>query len=98
MVNRKGLLIKSMFAIGLIVSCYLAFSNIEDWPSTYPLLVGGLVATLVFMGLAISEVTTSDRIEKSEKILWIVLLIFLNNLAGILYIFWRRKHIIPSSD
>ena len=49
---------------------------------------------LVFAVLALYEVFQSNRIEKNEKFMWTIGLLFLGTLTGILYLVTGRKRIV----
>jgi hypothetical protein len=91
---NRDILLKPSFFVGLIIAFIAAFFKISHWAGVYPLIIVGLAASLIFMITAIYEVSVSTRIEKSEKIMWIVCLILICNLAGFFYIYSGRKRII----
>jgi fluoride ion exporter CrcB/FEX len=88
------ILIKGSFFVAITVTIIVAFMDLTEFDKLFPLFIIGLIASLTFMIIAIYEVSNSTRIEKSEKIMWIVCIILLSNIAGILYIFSGRKRII----
>lgn len=90
----RDFLIRASFFIAITVTIVLAFIDLIDLDKSFPLIITGIIATLTFIVTALYEVSGSHRIHKSEKIMWIVCLILLSNIAGIIYIFSARKRII----
>jgi len=90
----RDFLIKSSFFVAISITIVLAFIDLTDLDKSIPLIITGIIATLTFIIIALSEVSGSRRIHKSEKIMWFVCLILLSNIAGIIYIFSARKRII----
>ena len=83
------------FAIGFSLTSYVAYLKTYHQHIPVLLLLLGIIATLVFIWMALSEVYSSQRITKSEKIMWTICLILLFNLAGFVYLLAGRKRILP---
>jgi uncharacterized protein with PQ loop repeat len=88
----KGILIFS-FAIEFVIAFTSVFF-IRQWPDSIILIVFGVLAGLTFMVISINEIILSAKIKNSEKIMWVICLIFLTNIAGLLYLIYSRKRII----
>ena len=94
----RSIVIKSALILGTIIAFWGAFAKISHWPSAYPLLIIGMLATLTYMGIAITEVVSTDKMRKPEKVLWILCIVLLSNIAGFLYVFWRRTEILAGTE
>jgi hypothetical protein len=94
-------MLKKLFSL-IPVFFILAFSNIMIGSVLKIMHIGnmdyllaiGLVFSIIFMVLSIYEVLNSNRIKKSEKLMWTIALLFLNTLAGFLYILVGRRKVI----
>ena len=58
------------------------------------LLAIGLITSLVFIVSAIIEVRSSNRLDHREKTMWTIAFLFLNGVAGILYMVSARRRVI----
>lgn len=56
-----------------------------------------IVCYLIFACLVIYEVLQSHRIEKTEKIMWTIGILFLGSIVGIIYLLVGRKRIVDNS-
>ena len=54
-------------------------------PDSDTLLLISLGAAAVFIITAILEVSQSEKIDRSEKIMWIIGFLFLTGIAGLVY-------------
>ena len=88
-----GTIVKTSFIISFITTIIGAYLKITHSESAEALLIIGLIATLVFIVTAIYEVRTSKRINNTEKIMWTIAFIFFSGIAGLIYIFIRRRRI-----
>lgn len=86
------------FAIGFSFLLISAIFRISHWQGAQTLFTGGLVATIVYMVVALYEVFRSTRINKPEKIMWTICIILLSPIAGLVYMLSGRKRIIPISE
>lgn len=50
--------------------------------------------SLIFIIAAIYEVTQSTKIDRSEKIMWIIGFLFLTTIAGLIYVLSARKRVV----
>ena len=95
---NKNILIKVSFAIGFSISVYGAFLKISHMHGQVVLLAIGSIAYLIFILIALNEIFSSPRINKTEKIMWTICLFLLGPIAGFLYLLSGRKRIIPVSE
>ena len=70
--------------------------KIMHLPGADALLIVGIVANVLFIISALSEVWGSQRIHSNEKIMWTLAFIFmgfLGALAGLIYVLLARKRV-----
>lgn len=75
-----------------------AFLKILHRPFGDVLLPIGMLALLVFLIFALTEIYQSTRINKAEKWMWFVGLIFLPGIAAIFYMLVGRKNVVAKTD
>jgi lipid-A-disaccharide synthase-like uncharacterized protein len=92
----RGLLLKPSFAGGLLITMWGAWLKIVHEPGADTWLLIGMALSLVFIATALYEILTSRRIERSEKLLWTIGLVFLAGITGLLYLLSERKRIKPA--
>ena len=85
------------FITGVILTMVGGFLKIIRLPGLDPFLIFGMILMLVFVILAVWEVNTSARINRSEKLMWTLGLIFMGGIVGIVYLLSARKRIIASN-
>lgn len=90
---RIATLVKWSFLVSLFMSITGAYLKITHAPGADILLSAGLIATLVFIISAISEVFSSQRITHNEKIMWTIAFIFFNGIAGLVYFLIGRRRV-----
>jgi len=95
---NRDLLIKASFILGFIISFIGVFFKISHWHGALVLLFIGLAASLIFMAISIYEISKSTKIYKPEKIMWIICIILICNLAGLIYLILGRKRITTASE
>lgn len=87
-------LFKKVFFIALLITIAGAIMKITHMNGAHILLLFGILSTLCYVVIGICEVNISKRITQSEKIMWTSAFIFLNFLAGLLYLLNGRKRIV----
>lgn len=77
-----------------------AFLKILHRPFGDVLLPIGMLALLVFLIFALTEIYHSTRINKAEKWMWFIGLIFLPGIgiAGIFYLLVGRKNVVAKTN
>ncbi len=90
---KLGTILKWSFIISFIFTLIGAYLKIKHSVSADPLLIIGIIATLVFIVTAIYEVRTSNRIDNTEKKIWTLAFIFFSGIAGLIYFFIGRKRV-----
>jgi len=94
MKDNRGLVLVISFVIEFIISVLTVFFLDTGSEEFFLLVIIGLVAGVIFIFLSVSEAFISKRIKVYEKLIWIVFLVFVSNLAGIAYLLIRKKRII----
>lgn len=90
--NKEKILRSSLFVcIGITILA--AWYKIMHKPGADPLILVSLIAGAVFIITAIIEVSRSEKIDRSEKIMWILGFLFLTTIAGLIYVLSARKRV-----
>ena len=91
--NKEQILKISFFIwfVGMLIAAVL---KIMHYSYGEFLLNVSMAFYLVFTCMVIYEVLKSDKIERSEKIMWTIGMLFLGAIAGILYLLVARKRIV----
>jgi hypothetical protein len=97
MKDAKYLMLWILFIVELIAAITSVFVLEKGTTLFLPLVITGLLCALVFAIVTIGEIMKSERIKPSEKIMWIVCMLFIFNITGLLYLILRRKRIIGSA-
>jgi MFS-type transporter involved in bile tolerance (Atg22 family) len=79
------------YMVFTLIGAFMKLNHIEY--SQMVMLIG-IIALVVFVLLVIMEINNSSKIEGSEKMMWILGILFLSFFAGIVYVFSARKKII----
>ncbi len=89
---------KQILNISLVLSIVTvilgSFLKIMHYPYSQFFLILGVISLLVFWLVAIPEIKSSKKIDGSEKFMWIFGLIFISNIACLVYLLSARKRII----
>ena len=91
---NKGQILKVNFFIWFVCMIIGAALKIMHYSYGGFLLNVSIACYFIFAALAIYEVLQSNRIEKNEKFMWMIGLLFLGTLTGILYLVTGRKRIV----
>ena len=95
---QKELIIKVSFLIwfvGLIAGAVLKIMHHQYGDILLPIAV---ISYIVFACLVIYEVVKYRNIERIEKSMWIIGMIFFGAIAGTLYFFIGRKRIVNNEE
>ncbi|MBC7866790.1 MAG: hypothetical protein H7X88_04575 [Gloeobacteraceae cyanobacterium ES-bin-316] len=90
----KEKIIRSSLFLSIAISILAAWFKLMHEPGADIVLFLALIPSLVFIITASSEVSQSHKINRSEKIMWLFGFVFLTVLAGLVYVFRRRKKVI----
>lgn len=85
---------KTAFLLSFVLSILGAIMKISHIEGADLFLASGIIATVIFILIGIYEVNRSARIGSSEKVMWTITFIFLNFLAGLLYLTSGRKRVV----
>ena len=91
--SKANLLRNSFFLYALLFIVGVIF-RIMHLPYAEVFLSLTFFSAVFFIALAIKEISQSDKIDTSEKVMWLVALLFLGLLGAALYYFSGRKKII----
>jgi hypothetical protein len=91
--RNKFILILS-YACELLVGLMLIFFTELIIDFLVPAIIVVIFLWLVLMVISIMEVIRSGRIGRWEKVLWVIGILSVFNLAGLVYIILRRRRII----
>jgi len=96
--NVRGMVIKVSLLISILLIIIGTLLRINTTPGAEKFLLSATFVSLIFIALSIYEVSTSKKIDFSEKTMWIIGLLFLSTIVGIIYVLSRRDRIISTSD
>ncbi len=91
MMKKRGILLMVCFAFMFVSITIGAYLKILHSPGSNALFMMGIISFFIFIIIALFEVNTSSRLNRSEKITWTIGLIFVPFIAGTLYIVSRRR-------
>jgi hypothetical protein len=91
---NTGVLLKTSFVISACGTFIAALIFALFASPVEPLFIIAIIATLIFMLTAIYEVTSSNRISRREKIIWIIGFVLMNTIVGLIYLLSERRRIV----
>ena len=94
--KTKEILIKLNFLALLGLTIIGAMFKICHWNGASEIISIGLLASISFVILSVSEVSNSKVISNNEKTMWISGLIMISPIVGFIYIFSGRKRILKT--
>lgn len=81
--NQKfNIALKLSFAVSFILAL-----------ASFVFLIASIIASVVFIILAIYGVTQSSRFSRNEKFMWTIAFIFFSGIAGVVYLMLGRKRL-----
>ena len=94
--NKTVLPIIFIAALSLFLASSWGVLTRQAWSTnlTYVALAGGII----FIYLFIKEVWQSTNIEKSEKIMWTIGIIFMTTIVAIVYLLSARKRVTRETE
>lgn len=90
----KEKILRTSLFISIGIAILATWFKLMHEPGSDSFLLISMVAASVFIITAILEVSQSEKIDRSEKIMWIVGFLFLTGIAGLVYIFSGRKRVV----
>lgn len=93
--QRKTLL-KILFLAAVLLSVAGAALKINYVAGADLIMIVGIVAHLLFIGIAIYEIARSNRIHTSDKVWWFVALVFIGGIAGLYYLLSGRRKVLAA--
>ena len=91
--NNKNL-IPIFYVLSFIILLLGAIFKILHQPLAAELMGLAFISSIVYIVLSLIEIYKSDRIDKTEKIMWHLGFIFLSTIAGFIYLVSARKRIL----
>jgi hypothetical protein len=91
--NKEKIIRSSLFA-SIGISILAAWFKLQHQQVANYLLPVALAVGLFFIITAIYEVSQSRKIDRSEKIMWIIGFLFLTSISGLIYVFRGRKRVV----
>jgi peptidoglycan/LPS O-acetylase OafA/YrhL len=91
---QKEKILRSSLFLSIGVSILASWFKLMHKPGSDFLFFIALIAAAVFIITAIGEINRSEKIEPSEKIMWVFGFLFLTGIAGLVYIFSGRKRVV----
>jgi uncharacterized membrane protein SirB2 len=85
---------KAAFAFSIVNVLIASYFKIMHLGYATPFLIIGLLLTLVYIVLGITEVQNSKKIAQKEKMIWTLGFIFLGFFTGLFYLASGRKRIV----
>jgi small-conductance mechanosensitive channel len=75
-----------------------AFFKIMHLQGAEWILITAVATYVVFIACAIYEIQNAGTFSKSEKIMWTIALLFMSNIAGLIYVLTARKQISSNKN
>ena len=91
--NKKNL-IPFLFISSFVIIIVGTLLKILHQPFGELILIIGVACAISYSVLCLFEIFSCNRIDTSEKIMWIVGFLFFNTIAGLIYILSVRKRIL----
>ena len=91
--NNKNL-IPIFYVLSFIILFLGAIFKILHQPFGSEIMGLALISSIIYIVLSLLEIFKSERIDKTEKIMWLVGFIFLSTVAGFIYLVSARKRIL----
>ena len=92
MTNKN--LIPIFYVLSFIILLLGAIFKILHQPLAAEIMGLAFISSIVYIVLSFIEIFKSDRIDKTEKVMWLVGFIFLGTVAGFIYLISARKRIL----
>jgi hypothetical protein len=91
--TKQRILLASLF-IGISYWLFLAVQKITHNPTPIFLFYFSCICLVIFAMMAIFEIMQSQFIQKHEKIMWVIGIIFSVGLVGFIYVRFARKRVL----
>ncbi|HSN60986.1 MAG TPA: hypothetical protein VLR49_08630 [Ferruginibacter sp.] len=91
--NKDKILRSSLF-ISIAIAILATWYKLMHKPGFDSLFLVSIIAGIVFITTAIMEVSRSEKIDRSEKTMWIIGFLFLTTIAGLIYVLSARKRVV----
>ena len=96
--KSKELFIRSIYLVSLFITIIGAVLKISHVDGARAVITIGIAISMVFILFSVYEVNISKQIDRNEKLMWTVGLIFISSITGFVYVFSARKRIIKNNE
>ena len=96
--KSKELFIRSIYLVSLFITIIGAVLKISHIDGAEAVITIGIAISMVFILFSVYEVNISKRIDRNEKLMWTVSLIFISSITGFVYVFSARKRIVKNNE
>lgn len=90
----RSKLLSTFYFLGTAIIIFGALQKILHRSSANIILEVGFLFAIVFTSFAIFEIMQSKTIQILEKLMWVLGLLFINTIAGFIYIVIARRKIV----
>jgi hypothetical protein len=95
MIKQSNLVLIYLISIVLVIAgAYIKMTN----GGGGALLIAGILGTVVFLVIALTEVFQSRRISGTEKLLWTAGFLLFNGITALLYLLIGRKKVVAAHE
>ena len=96
--KRKRILVTSVFLLGTITLINGVYLKVNHFAYADSLITIGLIMTVIVTLLALYEIHSSSKVQRTEKLLWTLGFLMMNTITGFLYFIIYRKEIINKQE
>ena len=96
--KSKELFIRSIYLVSLFITIIGAVLKISHIDGAEAVITIGIAISIFFILFSVYEVNISNRIDRNEKLMWTVGLIFISSITGFVYLFSARKRIVKNNE
>ena len=82
------------FTAAILFTLLGAWLKLNHFDGAALFLIIGVISTFIYIVIGISEVSQSEKLKTTEKLIWFVRFIAFSFLVGTFYVLMGRKHIV----
>ena len=90
---KQGTFLTISFLLSFVLTILGAYLKIMHNPAADTILIIGLIATPVYMLLALFEVWNTDVFTHSDKVMWTIAILLLSGIGGLIYFLMGRRRL-----
>lgn len=91
---QKEKILRSSLFLSIGLSILASWFKFMHKPGADSIFFIALIPAAVFIIIAIGEINRSEKIDRSEKIMWVFGFLFLTGIAGLVYMLSGRKRVV----